>query len=138
VDDEPSVRMLASTALTRGGFRVIEAADGLEGLEALAADPHVDIVVLDLTMPALDGMEVLEAIREQHPFLPVLLSSGYSGDHLPTGTLEAGLTVFLRKPYAPSQLLAAVSDLLRTAAEPRGVPARAGGPSLSKVWRQSG
>ena len=68
-------------------------------------------MVLDLTMPGMPGEEVLRAIREANPGLPVLLSSGFDetqASHL----IESGLTAFLRKPYRTADLLQSLADLL--------------------------
>ena len=79
VDDEPALRDLAERALRLAGFRVFTAADGREALEVFrdrAAD--VRVVVLDLTMPHLNGEEVLRELRRLHPGVRVILSSGFS------------------------------------------------------------
>ena len=112
VDDEGAVRHLASASLRRSGFDVVEAVDGSEGLRVLEARSDIALVLLDLTMPELDGMQVLEKLRETSPRLPVLLSSGYSDESLPEGTLVPGITDFLRKPYTPTELLHSTSVLL--------------------------
>jgi len=121
VDDEPSVRRLARAVLSRNRFVVAEARNGVEGV-ALALDPGigVDVVVLDLTMPEMDGREALAAIRARRPDLPVLVSSGYPPEEV---VLERGPgepTEFLKKPYGPSELLEAVSALLRETTLGRG------------------
>ena len=111
VDDERAVRQLSKASLERNGFTVLLAGDGVRGLEVLAENPHVDAVLLDLTMPELDGLQVLKRIRETQPDLPVLLSSGYTDEAIPPETLGRR-TAFLRKPYLPSELLSMLSKLL--------------------------
>ena len=113
VDDEPSVRNLARAALLRQGFDVLEAGDGREGLEIVRTDPRIDLVLLDLMMPELDGEEVLEALRRHAPALPVILSSGYPPEAVPKKVFATGPTGFIRKPYGPSELVEHVSRLLR-------------------------
>jgi PAS domain S-box-containing protein len=113
VDDEPAVRGLARAVLTRGGFTVVEAKNGREGADLiLVEDTPVDLVLMDVSMPELDGHEALTLLRRTRPTLPVLMSSGYP----PEKTLEAAArgepTGFLKKPYAPTELMDAVSSLL--------------------------
>jgi PAS domain S-box-containing protein len=113
VDDERTVRHLARSALQRRGFAVVLATDGEEALLTLAQNPRIALVVLDLTMPRLDGLQVLERIRAEHPDLPVILSSGYTAEGIPAGAL-GGLTGFLAKPYMPDELVQAVAGLLHS------------------------
>ncbi len=112
VDDESAVRSLAGAALRRGGFDVVEAANGSDGLRLLRSHQSVSVVLLDLEMPELDGVQVLEQLRVDHPQLPVLLSSGYTDESLPLGTLDDVHTDFLTKPYTPMDLIEAASALL--------------------------
>ena len=115
VDDEEAVRGLARAVLSRNRFRVMEAWDGEAGLELLRSRrAEVDLVLLDLTMPKMSGEEVLAAIREHDSDLPVLLSSGYTLESMPEALLSLGPTGFVRKPYAPRDLMIEVSSLLTT------------------------
>jgi two-component system, NtrC family, C4-dicarboxylate transport response regulator DctD len=75
------------------------------------------VVLLDLTMPEMDGLQMLERLRMGLPDLPVLLSSGYADDTLPLGTLEKGRTGFLRKPYGPARLTQALAELVQSPQE---------------------
>ena len=113
VDDEEGVRGLARAVLLGNGFRVGEAFDGVEALDVLAQAGHdIDLVLLDLTMPRLSGIEVLTEVRGDFGDLPVLVSSGYTVDAVPADLLEKGPTGFVHKPYAPVDLMRAVSTLL--------------------------
>ena len=116
-DDEAGIRGLARAALEMAGYRVLEAADGAEAVEVFrAAAGRVSAAVLDASMPRLSGRQVFEAIRLIDPAVKVLFASGYHGGGvLPDGA--AGVHA-LNKPYTPSQLAAAVHDLL--AAPPEG------------------
>ncbi|MEM6997017.1 MAG: response regulator, partial [Myxococcota bacterium] len=113
VDDEPAVRSVARTALVDEGYDVIEAADGRQALEKLAAaDVAVDVVLLDLTMPALSGTETLREIKQLFPDTQVILSSGYAE---PDALARAGgrqAAAFLPKPYTPVMLTALVRDVV--------------------------
>jgi CheY-like chemotaxis protein len=133
VDDEPSVRRLGRAALSRSGFSVIEARNGLEGV-VIALDPaaEIDVVVLDLTMPEMDGKEALAAIRQRRLDLPVLLSSGYPPEEVVLDLAPGEPTEFLQKPYGPSELLEAVSGLLRARAMAAGARAVQGAGSATR------
>ncbi|NJD19605.1 MAG: response regulator [Gemmatimonadetes bacterium] len=116
IDDEAGVRGLARRALARAGFTVLEASDGLQGLDmATANDGKIDVILLDVSMPELDGPEVLRALRERGGLVPVLMSSGYPPEGINTALGAGGeaLTEFLRKPYTPAELHSAVDTLLR-------------------------
>ncbi|MBI5169707.1 MAG: PAS domain S-box protein [Candidatus Eisenbacteria bacterium] len=117
VDDEESVRALARSVLERLGYRVLQAADGLEALN-LVRDLRgaVDIVILDQTMPRLSGLETLRELRRLAPELPVVLTSGYEPGGGPQGGDGELADGFLPKPYAPDALSRAVRNLLDSAA----------------------
>ena len=115
VDDEPSVRRLAATILTRAGYRVVSADDGVEALQVI--DTHsaeVSVVLLDMLMPRLNGEETLRELRRRYPDLPVLLNSGYSEEVAAEQLLREPLVGFVQKPYGAGQLLEAIRGLART------------------------
>jgi two-component system response regulator (stage 0 sporulation protein F) len=76
-DDEMSIRLLYSEELKEEGYDVVTAANGKEALEIVGREP-LDLVILDIKMPEMSGIEVLRQIKEKFPDLPVLLSSAYS------------------------------------------------------------
>ena len=117
VDDEESIRTIASAILKRGGMEVIAVAGGEEALQILRRDrsngAKVSTVLLDLVMPRMSGNEMLKQLRTFAPELPVILSSGYSEESDAAARLAAlGPTSFLAKPYRPAELLEAVCELL--------------------------
>ncbi|MBK7368015.1 MAG: PAS domain S-box protein [Candidatus Eisenbacteria bacterium] len=116
VDDEESVRALARSVLERLGYRVLQAADGMQAL-SLVRDLRgaVDIVILDQTMPRLSGVETLRELRRQAPELPVILTSGYEPGGGPQGGSDVQADGFLPKPYAPDSLSRVVRNLLDSA-----------------------
>jgi len=121
VDDEPAVRRLAVSALERVGFSSILAEDGEEGARIfMERQGEIDAVLLDLTMPGMDGREALEEIRALDPGIPVVLSSGFSEDVALNGTVHGTSVRFLRKPYPPSILQDLVMQL--TGKGMRGAP----------------
>ncbi|MCA9520413.1 MAG: PAS domain-containing protein [Myxococcales bacterium] len=110
VDDEDLVRSAISAVLREGGYDVVEASSGDEALALLAAgEPPVGLVLLDVTMPGRDGWSTLRELRETHPTLPVLLSSGLPQSP-PPGDPFAGV---LAKPYSPTTLLQLVAERLK-------------------------
>jgi signal transduction histidine kinase/CheY-like chemotaxis protein len=112
VDDEPLVRELAAEVLERAGLRTLVAADGDEGLALFQAHGDaIALVVLDRTMPGLDGLELLERLRMMRPDLPVILSSGYAEDGDSTRLRELGVDAVLHKPWSPRDLVETAASL---------------------------
>jgi CheY-like chemotaxis protein len=121
VDDERLVRDVARVALRRAGREVTEVSTGEDALAVFAERPAAfDLVVLDLTLPGIQGRAVLEAMRLQRPDLPIVLTSGYTAEEAADLTASAQ-TVFLQKPWRPDELLRCVRGLLGDEA---AVPAR--------------
>jgi CheY-like chemotaxis protein len=115
VDDEPAVRRVCERILHQAGFEVMAAASGEEALELVdQGGIAVDVAVLDLTMPRLDGRATLERVRELVPGLPAVLISGYDSSHLGGRALDPA-TRFLPKPFLPEELVAAVRGALTRA-----------------------
>lgn len=113
VDDEPLVRMVAERFLRREGYEVVSVQDGDEALSLLhAAGPRIDLAIVDLTMPGKSGAEVVIAVRESLPTLPILISSGYSEAAIEDRSWALEVQGFLQKPYQRTALLAMVARLL--------------------------
>ncbi len=114
VDDEPTVLETIGSALETLGLRVVLARDGLEALETLSSDPTaIDLVLMDLTMPRMDGREAFQAMRQVHPGVRVILSSGYNEQESIQPFLGKGLAGFLQKPYTFDVLRTALLKALR-------------------------
>jgi signal transduction histidine kinase/CheY-like chemotaxis protein len=112
VDDEAIVRSSLKRALTRFGYRVLEAGDGGSALATMqAADPPVDLVILDLVLPG-GGAGIFELLKAVRPDVRVLISSGYSPDADAARGLADRVEGFLPKPYELGQLRTAVSQAL--------------------------
>ncbi len=114
VDDEILVRRIGRTLLSKLGYDIVEASDGLEALEICRAqDAHIDLVLLDLTMPKLTGKETFARLQETHPQLPVLICSGYLVD-LNEFTHDCGACPdgFVQKPYRFEELAEMVRQTL--------------------------
>ena len=101
VDDQDLVRDLCRHTLTRLGYRVLEAEDGLRAEEVLSEHRHeVDLVLLDLVMPRRNGVDTFHALRSLAPSVPVVLMSGYSRDDRVREILASESAVaFVEKPF---------------------------------------
>lgn len=112
VDDEEMIRELLRVNLQRAGFEVEEAADGLEGLEKLQQE-EIDLVVLDLRMPHMNGFEFLKVVKRDRRYrlIPVIVMTGYEHEEL--RALELGADDFLSKPVERARLLARVRAHIR-------------------------
>lgn len=114
VDDEESIRVLARKTLERAGFRVLLAEDGREGLRIYREHPdEIRLVLLDVTMPHLDGQETYRELRRIRKDVCVILSSGYNEKEATEQFAGKGLAGFIQKPYRPQELL----QLIRTSLE---------------------
>jgi PAS domain S-box-containing protein len=114
VEDEPTVRQMASRALAELGYQVVEARDGAEALELLGRqEAKVRLMVADVVMPGMDGPELARQVLALRPGLAVLFMSGYTDDEVVRrGLLDAGQP-FLQKPFTPEVLGRQVAQLLR-------------------------
>jgi PAS domain S-box-containing protein len=122
VEDESAVRTFARRALESGGFYVRTAENGLAGLDAFRKHlQKIDAVLLDLTMPGMDGLEVLTELRRLAPNVPILVMSGYGERDVSGALAEAGATGFVAKPFLPRELLARVSHALSASGREAGI-----------------
>jgi two-component system, OmpR family, response regulator ResD len=126
VDDDPTVAEVVAGYLDRAGFMVDRAADGLEAVAKATATPP-DLVVLDLMLPGLDGLEVCRRIRERGPVPVVMLTARGEEDDRILG-LEVGADDYVTKPFSPRELVLRVRSVLR----------RAGTPPAPGPWLRSG
>jgi CheY-like chemotaxis protein len=112
-DDEPHIGRIIKMKLEQGPFRVTLAYDGQEALDALESQPDIDLVLLDLMMPVLSGLDVLARIRsnERLKHLPciILTAAGQEAQH--QKAMELGATEFLTKPFSPKKLYARTAEL---------------------------
>ena len=112
-DDEPHIGRIIKMKLEQGPFRVSLAYDGQEAIDFINADEHLDLVLLDLMMPRLSGLDVLRQIRSQERFdsLPcIILTAGGDAKH-ERDALALGATQFVTKPFSPKKLYALVARL---------------------------
>ena len=116
VDDSPTMRKMVIAALDPMQARFGEAGDGLEAIEQLALG-HYELLILDLSMPEMDGLEVLAFLRGSEPYrrLPVLVLTTCSDDETRESAVRAGANLFMIKPFQPAELMAAVEGLVTKA-----------------------
>jgi two-component system cell cycle sensor histidine kinase/response regulator CckA len=113
VEDEVSVRKLASEVLRANGFQILEAGNGIEGLAIFQGHaPGIDAVVTDVVMPKMGGLAMARHILARRPDAPILFMSGYSEDPLTALDPKPRMCAFLPKPFSVSELLAKVGQLL--------------------------
>jgi len=113
-DDEPHIRRILVALLGTAGFAVIEASDGDEALEALDAPLTPDLLILDLMMPRMSGLEVLNRLRERpaHRRTPVIVLTAKGQDADRQAVLSAGAVDFMTKPFSPKKLISRIQEIL--------------------------
>jgi len=112
VDDEAAMLAELKPFLERSGFEVSVAADGIEALTLISKAPP-DLIILDITMPRLDGVEVLQRLRQEENFTPVILLTQVTGSAYHVTGLQQGADDYIDKPYDPLELVARVQAVLR-------------------------
>jgi DNA-binding response OmpR family regulator len=116
VDDEPHIVELVRYNLVREGFDVVTAADGGEAL-ARARDARPDLIILDIMLPSVDGLEVCRRIRRESA-VPIIMLTARDGEVERVGGLESGADDYVTKPFSPRELVARVRAILRRTAAP--------------------
>jgi signal transduction histidine kinase/HAMP domain-containing protein len=114
VDDEPALRNVARRALERQGLKVIEAVDGDDGFAKFTQyEAVLSLVMLDITMPGRNGIELLQDIRKQRPKLPAIIASGYDRPDEMAGAQPDDYTRFLQKPFELTTLRELVASMIK-------------------------
>jgi DNA-binding response OmpR family regulator len=113
VDDEPSIAQIAGDYLRHAGFEVITAATGVDALE-VARTRRPDLIVLDLGLPRMDGLDVARALRRDGDVPIIMLTARIEESDRLTG-LELGADDYMTKPFSPRELVARVRSVLRRA-----------------------
>jgi DNA-binding response OmpR family regulator len=114
-DDDPTVREVVADYLTRDGHEVVQAATGDEALRLVDVRTP-DLVVLDLMLPGIDGLEVCRRLRRSRPSLPVMMLTALGGEEDRVLGLELGADDYVTKPFSPRELALRVRSILRRSA----------------------
>jgi len=113
VDDSETVRQVLKLALGNAGYQVVEAEDGFDALAKLSG-AQIDMLITDLNMPNMDGLELIKKVREEgrHRFKPIVLLTTESSEEKKKAGREAGASGWIVKPFKPEQLLKVVKMVL--------------------------
>ena len=128
-DDEERMRLLVRDYLVRDGYTVLEAADGEAALDLFYADRDIALIILDVMMPKMDGLEVLREIRSSSP-IPVILLTARGDERDELLGFDIGADEYIAKPFSPRILLARVGALLRRTGSTATENLSAGGITL--------
>jgi YesN/AraC family two-component response regulator len=124
IDDEPQIRSMLKLMLERGGYEVIEAPDGVEGIKIYRQNP-ADLIITDLIMPNKDGIGMIIDLKKEFPDVKIIAMSG-GGLNKPDGYLKGakklGAACTLTKPIDREEMLAAVRDTLNDSPSPEEQP----------------
>jgi DNA-binding response OmpR family regulator len=121
-DDEPHIGRIIKMKLENGPFRVTLAYDGQEAVDVLERESDVDLVLLDLMMPRLSGMDVLGIVRKNEKWkdIPCIILTAAGADQHQKDAMKTGATDFLTKPFSPKKLYALVAKLTGVVEEDSG------------------
>ena len=111
IDDEPPIRKLLRTGLATQGYEILEAPNGKTSLELL--EHHPDLIILDLGLPDMQGMDLLRTIRARNESVPIVVLSSRSDEAGKVTALDLGADDYLTKPFNPRELVARVKAILR-------------------------
>lgn len=111
VDDEKNIRLVLDQCLSEQGYQVETAVNGEHAIEKFASQPF-DLVLLDMKMPGIDGIEVLRRIKRTAADIPVIMITGYGSIETAVETMKLGAVDYLRKPFTPDEIRAAVAAVM--------------------------
>jgi DNA-binding response OmpR family regulator len=135
VEDEPGIVDFVERGLRSHGFDVQSALDGETGLER-ALEPEVELLVLDLMLPGLSGMEIIDRLQVARPALPVIVLTARGELEDRIAGLDAGATDYLVKPFSVAELAARIRAQLRSATREPSTRLQAGGLSVDLISRE--
>ena len=115
VDDEADIRKMVKMTLTKAGYNVIDAEDGEKGIAAVKSGGGfaLSVIICDLAMPKVSGMEAIAYFRSQYPSVPVIVLSGTGTVDKASALFKQGVVEFLAKPVEPEKLIAAVHKAVK-------------------------
>ena len=111
IEDDEEMRTLLKDFFEQEGFETDAASNGVDALRAISED-HFDLVVTDIRMPGLTGLDILPAIRKLKPETPILVMTAYGSDDLRRRILERGATIYLEKPVRLSRLKTLIQEMV--------------------------
>ena len=114
VDDDQKTVELVKLYLNRDGYRVLTAYDGSEALHQ-AQDGHPDLIVLDLMLPGMDGLELFDELRKMRPDIPVIIITAYGSPEAADEALKKGVADFITKPFRKDTILFTMKRVLELA-----------------------
>lgn len=112
VDDESRMRKLIRDFLEREGYQILEAADGVEAMDLFYADKNIDLIILDVMMPRMDGWQVCKEVRE-YSKVPIMMLTARAEEQNELKGFELGVDEYVTKPFSPKILVARVGALLK-------------------------
>jgi CheY-like chemotaxis protein len=113
IEDEGTVLKVTKTILERNGYEVLSAANGLEGVDTFKRQADgIDLIILDMNMPLMNGAEASRRMREIRPTIPIVLSGGGGEEELERNCQDLGLTGYLCKPFRSRDLIGEVKQIL--------------------------
>lgn len=112
VDDESRMRKLIRDFLEREGYQILEAADGVAAMDLFYADKNIDLIILDVMMPRMDGWQVCKEVRE-HSKVPIMMLTARTEEQNELKGFELGVDEYVAKPFSPKILVARVGALLK-------------------------
>jgi DNA-binding NarL/FixJ family response regulator len=135
IDDTPEIRALVRRALERsGGLEVVaEAGDGVAGLEA-AREHRPEVVLLDIAMPVMDGLEALPLIRDLLPDATVIMLSGFGADQMVSKAMASGADGYIQKGHSMRELVGRVHELMEDGSSSGGSDGKGPSGLLFSVW----
>jgi len=113
IEDSPATQKFISFTLKYKGYEVVTANDGVEGMEKVSNDTF-DLIILDIMMPRMNGLEVLKEVKENPEFAktPVIMLTSEKGEADRQAAMDLGASNFLNKPFQPPELLGAVAKII--------------------------
>ena len=114
VDDESRMRKLIRDFLEREGYQILEAADGVEAMDHFYEDKNIDLIILDVMMPRMDGWQVCKEVRE-YSKVPIMMLTARAEEQNELKGFELGVDEYITKPFSPKILVARVAALLKRA-----------------------
>jgi two-component system chemotaxis response regulator CheY len=110
-DDEPDIRKLVRMVLTKAGYDVLEAEDGEKAIEVINTGENrlmLDVIICDIRMPKINGMEAIAYFRKEYPHVPLIVLTGFPDTDMATSLLRQGVTDYLVKPVEAEKLRTSV------------------------------